>query len=48
MLQALGVPTHETWPGYADLPHRIDFKPAAAPPLRNVFKQVRCCTYMCD
>lgn len=41
-VQALGVPTPETWPGYADLPHRIDFKPAAAPPLQNAFKQVGC------
>lgn len=38
--QVLGVPTPEIWPGYADLPHRIDFKPAPGQPLQQVFKQV--------
>lgn len=39
-VQMLGVPTPEVWPGYADLPHRIDFKPAAGQPLQQVFQQV--------
>jgi hypothetical protein len=38
-VQVLGVPTPETWPGYADLPHRIDFKPAPGQQLQQVFKQ---------
>lgn len=42
MLQVLGVPTLESWPGLADLPHRIDFKPAAGQPLEQVFPQVGC------
>lgn len=40
VVQVLGVPTPQTWPGYADLPHRIDFKPAPGQPLASVFKQV--------
>lgn len=40
VLQMLGVPTPEVWPGYANLPHRIDFKPASGQPLQQVFQQV--------
>jgi len=39
-LQALGVPTVESWPGLAQLPHRIDFKPAPGLPLKQVFPAV--------
>jgi hypothetical protein len=39
--QALGVPTVQSWPGMADLPHRIDFKPADGQPLQQLFPQVR-------
>ncbi|GBF95530.1 cyclin-dependent kinase-like [Raphidocelis subcapitata] len=35
----LGVPTPEQWPGMADLPHRLDFKPAPGQPLERVFPQ---------
>lgn len=42
-LQALGVPTQSAWPGFADLPHKIDFKPAPGKPLQQVFKQVSVC-----
>lgn len=43
-LQMLGVPTPEVWPGYANLPHRIDFKPAPGQPLQQVLPQV---THQC-
>jgi hypothetical protein len=44
----LGVPTLDIWPGYADLPHRIDFKPARGQPLQQIFKEVRICSRSCS
>eukprot|EP00775_Hariotina_reticulata_P007724 gene7724-7923_t len=37
IFKALGVPTVESWPGLADLPHRIDFKPAPGLPFQQIF-----------
>ncbi|KAF6263279.1 kinase-like domain-containing protein [Scenedesmus sp. NREL 46B-D3] len=39
IFKALGVPTVQSWPGMADLPHRIDFKPAPGQPLQQLFPQ---------
>lgn len=39
-MQALGVPTLESWPGLADLPNKILFKPVPAQPLEHIFPEV--------
>ncbi|WIA21059.1 hypothetical protein OEZ85_005381 [Tetradesmus obliquus] len=39
IFKVLGVPTVQSWPGMADLPHRIDFKPADGQPLQQLFPQ---------
>eukprot|EP00878_Enallax_costatus_P040606 GHUV01046925.1.p1 GENE.GHUV01046925.1~~GHUV01046925.1.p1 ORF type:complete len:169 (+),score=46.53 GHUV01046925.1:68-508(+) len=39
IFKALGVPTLQTWPGMADLPNKILFKPAPGQPLEDIFPE---------
>lgn len=37
IIQTLGTPTEETWPGMTELPDFIQFKPFPGTPLKHIF-----------